>query len=134
MLIYFITNKLSLTPTPRGDLIGINVGNILIIYISVLIYFITNKLSLTPTPRGDLIGINVGNILIIYISLLIYFITNKLSLTPTPRGDLIGINELLDAVQKFQNVSEDSQLKYVLEVLDQDKDGAIDINDALKVI
>lgn len=51
----------------------------------------------------------------------------------TTRSELVGITELLEAVQKFQNVSEDSQLKYVLEVLDQDKDGAIDINDALKV-
>ena len=49
------------------------------------------------------------------------------------REDLVSINELLLAIRRLQKVSHDTKLQRIMEVLDQDKDGCIDINNALKV-
>jgi len=45
----------------------------------------------------------------------------------------VTINELLLAIRRLQKVSHDTKLQTIVQVLDQDKDGCIDINTALKV-
>ncbi|KAK2162217.1 hypothetical protein NP493_1533g00004 [Ridgeia piscesae] len=50
------------------------------------------------------------------------------------KEDLVTINELLLAIRRLQKVSHDTKLQTIVQVLDQDKDGCIDINTALKVI
>jgi hypothetical protein len=46
---------------------------------------------------------------------------------------LITINELLEAINKLQQVSDGSKFEMIARVLDEDKDGVIDYNEALKV-
>lgn len=40
---------------------------------------------------------------------------------------------MIDALKRLKKVPNDSKLHQIIRVLDQDKDGVIDINDALKV-
>lgn len=49
------------------------------------------------------------------------------------RNNLITINELLDAIVKLQHVSDSSKYEVIARVLDEDEDGIIDYNEALKV-
>ena len=45
----------------------------------------------------------------------------------------MSINELLLSIRRLQKVSPDTKLQTIVQVLDQDKDGRIDINNALQV-
>lgn len=47
---------------------------------------------------------------------------------------LVSINELVLAMRKIQKLPDETKLQRVVQVLDEDKDGVIDISDALKVI
>lgn len=49
------------------------------------------------------------------------------------RRNLIGINELVLAMKRLQKLPDDTKLQRIAQVLDEDKDGHIDIDDALKV-
>lgn len=40
---------------------------------------------------------------------------------------------MMEALKRLKKVPSDSKLQHIFQVLDQDKDGNIDINDALKV-
>ncbi|GFO23857.1 mitochondrial letm1 and EF-hand domain-containing protein 1 [Plakobranchus ocellatus] len=50
------------------------------------------------------------------------------------RSNIISINEMLEALKRLQKVPDDSKLRRMFEVLDQDKDGIIDISNALEVL
>ncbi|GFS17628.1 mitochondrial LETM1 and EF-hand domain-containing protein 1 [Elysia marginata] len=50
------------------------------------------------------------------------------------RTNIISINEMLDALKRLQKVPDDAKLRRMFEVLDQDKDGIIDISNALEVL
>uniref|UniRef100_A0A2C9JW29 Mitochondrial proton/calcium exchanger protein n=1 Tax=Biomphalaria glabrata TaxID=6526 RepID=A0A2C9JW29_BIOGL len=50
------------------------------------------------------------------------------------KKNIITINEMMDALKRLKKVPSDSKLSHIFQVLDQDKDGNIDINDALKVL
>lgn len=45
----------------------------------------------------------------------------------------MSINEMLLAMKRLQKVPNDTKLQRIVEVLDEDKDGNININLALKV-
>ncbi len=49
------------------------------------------------------------------------------------RRNLIGINELMLAMKRLQKLPDDTRLQKIVQVLDEDMDGNIDIDDALKV-
>ena len=49
------------------------------------------------------------------------------------RKNLVSINDVLLSLKRFQKVPDDVRMQKVLEVLDTDKDGLIDINHVLKV-
>ena len=49
------------------------------------------------------------------------------------RHNLITINELLQSINKLQGVPDSSKFELIARVLDEDKDGVIDYNDAMKV-
>ena len=52
------------------------------------------------------------------------------------RSQLIQTEELIDAIQRFQNVSDPARLERIADVvenLDADRDGQVDIDDVLKV-
>ena len=49
------------------------------------------------------------------------------------RANLIDINELLLAMKRLQKISDDTKIQRIVQVLDEDKDGAIVLDDALKV-
>ncbi|XP_052773481.1 mitochondrial proton/calcium exchanger protein-like [Mya arenaria] len=48
------------------------------------------------------------------------------------KGNLISVNEVLLSLKRLQNVPDDVRMQKVLQVLDTDEDGLIDINDVLK--
>lgn len=50
------------------------------------------------------------------------------------KSNIITINEMMEALKRLKKVPSDSKLQRIFQVLDQDKDGNIDINDALKVL
>ncbi|XP_046366268.1 mitochondrial proton/calcium exchanger protein-like isoform X1 [Haliotis rufescens] len=50
------------------------------------------------------------------------------------KNTIISINEMVLALKRIQKVPDETKLQTIVEVLDQDMDGIIDINDALKVI
>ncbi|CAL1537685.1 unnamed protein product [Lymnaea stagnalis] len=50
------------------------------------------------------------------------------------KSNIITINEMMEALKRLKKVPSDSKLRRIFQVLDQDKDGNIDINDALKVL
>ncbi|CAG5119365.1 unnamed protein product [Candidula unifasciata] len=50
------------------------------------------------------------------------------------KSNIISINEMIDALKRLKKVPSDSKLHLIFQVLDQDKDGIIDINDALRVL
>ncbi|XP_059139687.1 mitochondrial proton/calcium exchanger protein-like [Physella acuta] len=50
------------------------------------------------------------------------------------KSNIISINEMMEALKRLKKVPSDSKLQHIFQVLDQDKDGSIDINDALKVL
>ena len=43
------------------------------------------------------------------------------------------INELVLSMRRIQKVPNDARVQRILQVLDEDQDGIIDVNDALKV-
>ena len=45
----------------------------------------------------------------------------------------MSINELVLSMRRLQKVSDDTRIQRIMQVLDEDSDGVIDINDALKV-
>ena len=49
------------------------------------------------------------------------------------RADVIGLNELLESMRRLQKLPDETRLQRIVEVLDTDQDGQIDINDALRV-
>ena len=52
------------------------------------------------------------------------------------KGDVVGINELLQAMSKIQEVSDDAKLSRIMEVLDTmdvDHDGQIEVDNFFKV-
>ncbi|XP_022097752.1 mitochondrial proton/calcium exchanger protein-like isoform X2 [Acanthaster planci] len=50
------------------------------------------------------------------------------------KKSILRVEELVNAMQKFGKVSDEMKLKRIVEVLDEDKDGVINIQDAMKVI
>nr|ALK02786.1 mitochondrial LETM1 and EF-hand domain-containing protein 1 [Aplysia californica] len=50
------------------------------------------------------------------------------------KTNIISINEMVDALKRLKKIPDDSKLLRMFEVLDQDKDGNIDINHALQVL
>ncbi len=57
----------------------------------------------------------------------------KAFLVPFPRKHVISINELILGMRRLQKVPDDTKIQAIAEVLDEDKDGIIDVNDAIKV-
>jgi len=51
----------------------------------------------------------------------------------TSRRNMISINEVLLSLKRLQKTPDDVRMQKVLQVLDTDDDGLIDINDVLKV-
>ncbi len=49
------------------------------------------------------------------------------------RRHLISINELVLSMKRIQKISDETKLQRIVECLDEDHDGAVDIEDALKV-
>jgi len=49
------------------------------------------------------------------------------------RRNMISINEVLLSLKRLQKTPDDVRMQKVLQVLDTDDDGLIDINDVLKV-
>jgi hypothetical protein len=49
------------------------------------------------------------------------------------RTNLVGINELVLALRRLQKVPDDTKFQRIMQVLDEDKDGIIDVKDALRV-
>ena len=45
----------------------------------------------------------------------------------------MSINELVLAMRKIQKLPDETKLQRVVQVLDEDQDGVIDVSDALKV-
>ena len=52
----------------------------------------------------------------------------------TDRDNIVSINEMLLAMKRLQKVPNETKLQRIVEVLDEDCDGNININLALKVI
>ncbi|XP_038045476.1 mitochondrial proton/calcium exchanger protein-like isoform X2 [Patiria miniata] len=50
------------------------------------------------------------------------------------KKSILRVEELVNAMQKFGKVSDEMKLQRICEVLDEDKDGVINIQDAMKVI
>ena len=50
------------------------------------------------------------------------------------RKSILRVEELVSAMRKFGKVSDELKLKRIVEVLDEDKDGVINIEDAIKVL
>lgn len=50
------------------------------------------------------------------------------------RNNLVTVTELLESVQKLQNVSDSSKFELIAKVLDEDHDGVLDKDDVIKVI
>ena len=49
------------------------------------------------------------------------------------RSHLVDINDLVLALRRLQKVPNDTKFQKIMRVLDEDKDGIIDANDALRV-
>eukprot|EP00057_Strongylocentrotus_purpuratus_P022925 XP_011677399.1 PREDICTED: LETM1 and EF-hand domain-containing protein 1, mitochondrial-like [Strongylocentrotus purpuratus] len=50
------------------------------------------------------------------------------------KKNLISVNELIDAMRKFGKVSDEDKLQRIADVLDEDHDGAIQVQEVLRVI
>ncbi|KAL3864049.1 hypothetical protein ACJMK2_005760 [Sinanodonta woodiana] len=50
------------------------------------------------------------------------------------KGNMISLNEMVLALKRLQKVPDDTRLQKIVQVLDEDKDGNIDISHTLKVI
>ena len=50
-----------------------------------------------------------------------------------PRENLVSINDVLLSLKRLQKVPDDMRLQRILEVLDEDRDGFIDIKNILEV-
>lgn len=49
------------------------------------------------------------------------------------RDNLISINDIVMSLKKLEKVSDETRAQMIVEVLDEDKDGKVDISLALKV-
>ena len=49
------------------------------------------------------------------------------------RINLVSINEMVLAMRRLQKLPDETKLQHIMDVLDEDHDGNIDIDDALKV-
>ena len=49
------------------------------------------------------------------------------------RDNIININEMVLALKRLQKVPNETRLQQILEVLDEDQDGRIDVSHVLKV-
>ena len=51
----------------------------------------------------------------------------------THRNDIISVEELMESVGKLTKVSDEVKLRHIIEELDEDHDGKVDIGEVLKV-
>ena len=61
------------------------------------------------------------------------FVSWPLTFCLDHRKNLIRVDEVLDAMRKFGKVSDEEKLQRIADVLDEDHDGAIRVQDVLKV-